>query len=256
MLRVSHPRHSLSLCCPLPLALTRFTAPPGETISTSKGSYIMPCIDTVEEIDGFEIQVKCNKDGKEQDAANAFAKKQGQAALKAGPRRLCVCSQTMLSRTHSTKAPSLSHRLTPLDDAEQRSWPSSVRSRRRLRRAERRAEGLRSPLRTRPCPSRCFARALCVDVSMCRCVDVSDGMSGLSPVLAVSFALWRSGALTLASSARDAQSDSLARAQEKEKEKDKKNSGGSSSGAKGKVSLQTSLTPFHTSYLDVASNHA
>jgi len=54
----------------------------GETISTSKGSYVMPCIDTVEDIDAFEIQVKKNKDAKEHDAANEFAKKHGQKKLK------------------------------------------------------------------------------------------------------------------------------------------------------------------------------
>mmetsp|Transcript_60217 Transcript_60217/g.141819 ORF Transcript_60217/g.141819 Transcript_60217/m.141819 type:complete len:366 (-) Transcript_60217:213-1310(-) len=122
----------------------------GETISTSKGSYIMPCIDTVEEIDGFEIQVKCNKDGKEQDAANAFAKKQGQAALKAAI------------------------------------------------------------------------------VAIIREIQEAAAASG---------AQGGGAALPSADKALSEQSDSLARAQEKEKEKDKKNSGGSSSGAKGKITL-------------------
>eukprot|EP00802_Teleaulax_amphioxeia_P014626 Tamp_14696.p1 GENE.Tamp_14696~~Tamp_14696.p1 ORF type:complete len:357 (+),score=97.90 Tamp_14696:387-1457(+) len=50
----------------------------GETISTAKGSYEMPCIDTVEDIDKFEIQIKYNKTGGDHQAANDYAKKQGQ----------------------------------------------------------------------------------------------------------------------------------------------------------------------------------
>jgi len=54
----------------------------GETVETSKGTYDMPCIDTVEDIDGFEIQVKYNKTGKEMQAANDYAKTKGQAAVR------------------------------------------------------------------------------------------------------------------------------------------------------------------------------
>jgi activator of HSP90 ATPase len=54
----------------------------GETVSTGKGSYNMPCIDTVEEIDGFEIQVKCNKDKSENEVANKYAKTEGSAKVK------------------------------------------------------------------------------------------------------------------------------------------------------------------------------
>jgi len=54
----------------------------GETASSSKGSYKMPCIDTVEDIDAFEIQVKFNKEAKEHKSANDFAKKQGQAKVR------------------------------------------------------------------------------------------------------------------------------------------------------------------------------
>ena len=54
----------------------------GETVSSAKGSYNMPCIDTVEDIDGFEIQVKCNKDKSENDAANKYAKTDGSAKVK------------------------------------------------------------------------------------------------------------------------------------------------------------------------------
>jgi len=54
----------------------------GETISTSKGSYEMPCIDTVEDIDKFEIQVKYNKTDAEYRAANDYAKLQGQEEVR------------------------------------------------------------------------------------------------------------------------------------------------------------------------------
>ncbi|EKX44680.1 hypothetical protein GUITHDRAFT_72003 [Guillardia theta CCMP2712] len=50
----------------------------GEVVSTSKGTYVMPCIDTVEDLDNFEIQVKFNKEGAEFKAANDFAKTHGQ----------------------------------------------------------------------------------------------------------------------------------------------------------------------------------
>mmetsp|Transcript_24202 Transcript_24202/g.64839 ORF Transcript_24202/g.64839 Transcript_24202/m.64839 type:complete len:361 (+) Transcript_24202:14-1096(+) len=54
----------------------------GEVVSTSKGAYNMPCIDTVEAIDGFEIQVKFNKDKAENLQANNFAKAKGSEALR------------------------------------------------------------------------------------------------------------------------------------------------------------------------------
>ena len=54
----------------------------GETVSSAKGSFNMPCIDTVEDIDGFEIQVKCNKDQAENQTANKYAKNEGTAKVK------------------------------------------------------------------------------------------------------------------------------------------------------------------------------
>eukprot|EP00960_Hanusia_phi_P042366 755462-Hanusia_phi.AAC.2 len=54
----------------------------GEVVSTSKGTYVMPCIDTVEDLDKFEIQVKFNKDGAEYKAANDFAKTHGEKKVR------------------------------------------------------------------------------------------------------------------------------------------------------------------------------
>ena len=57
----------------------------GEVVSTSKGTYVMPCIDTVEDLDKFEIQVKFNKEGAEFKAANDFAKTHGQKKVCSEP---------------------------------------------------------------------------------------------------------------------------------------------------------------------------
>ena len=54
----------------------------GETVASSKGAFEMPCIDTVEDIDKFEMQVKFNKQEKEQQAPNDYARVQGQARVR------------------------------------------------------------------------------------------------------------------------------------------------------------------------------
>jgi len=46
-------------------------------VSTSKGNFNIPNLDTVDAIDEFDINVKFNKDNAETAAANKFAKEQG-----------------------------------------------------------------------------------------------------------------------------------------------------------------------------------
>ena len=49
----------------------------GKEVSTSKGNFNIPNLDTVDAIDEFDINVKFNKDNAETAAANKFAKEQG-----------------------------------------------------------------------------------------------------------------------------------------------------------------------------------
>ncbi len=74
----------------------------GETVSSGKGSFNMPCIDTVEDMDGFEIQVKCNKDKSENDAANKYAKSEGMAKVKA---IIVSCIEKLKAETSQAPAP-------------------------------------------------------------------------------------------------------------------------------------------------------
>ncbi len=75
----------------------------GETFSSGKGSYNMPCIDTVEDVDGFEIQVKCNKDKAENESANKYAKSEGVAKVKA---IIVSCIEKLKAETSQAPAPS------------------------------------------------------------------------------------------------------------------------------------------------------
>jgi hypothetical protein len=75
----------------------------GETVSSGKGSFNMPCIDTVEDVDGFEIQVKCNKDKSENEAANKYAKKEGVAKVKS---IIVSCIEKLKAETSQAPPPS------------------------------------------------------------------------------------------------------------------------------------------------------
>jgi len=55
----------------------------GEEVSSSKGTYNIPCLDTVDAIDEFEISVKFNKDNDATTLANTFGKKQGSPRVRA-----------------------------------------------------------------------------------------------------------------------------------------------------------------------------
>eukprot|EP00285_Hemiselmis_virescens_P017866 CAMPEP_0173378294 /NCGR_PEP_ID=MMETSP1356-20130122/1475_1 /TAXON_ID=77927 ORGANISM="Hemiselmis virescens, Strain PCC157" /NCGR_SAMPLE_ID=MMETSP1356 /ASSEMBLY_ACC=CAM_ASM_000847 /LENGTH=254 /DNA_ID=CAMNT_0014331319 /DNA_START=50 /DNA_END=814 /DNA_ORIENTATION=+ len=55
----------------------------GNEVSSSKGNFNIPCLDTVDEIDEFEIHVKFNKDNDAATAANKYAKVQGEPKVRA-----------------------------------------------------------------------------------------------------------------------------------------------------------------------------
>ena len=75
----------------------------GETVSSGKGSFNMPCIDTVEDLDGFEVQLKCNKDKAENEVANKYAKSEGVAKVKA---IIVSCIEKLKAETSQAPSPS------------------------------------------------------------------------------------------------------------------------------------------------------
>lgn len=81
-----HIRVSISLCMPAFRVSFACCVCVANLMPCPQGAFEMPCIDTVEDIDGFEIQVKNNKTGKEVQAANDYAKKVGQ------PLKFVACS--------------------------------------------------------------------------------------------------------------------------------------------------------------------